>query len=56
MKKLNYVITAVAVVLLWFCNNPSANAQTKMYKDGNVWDISFVKLKTKHGSGVPEQP
>lgn len=44
MKKLN-VLTAFAVALLGICSIPSANAQTKMYKDGTVWNVGFIKLK-----------
>jgi len=49
MKRLNYVLTAFAIALLGIYNSPSANAQTKMFKDGTVWDVSFIKVKPNMG-------
>jgi hypothetical protein len=48
MKKIIYTLTA-AFILLLFLNPIRLIAQSELYDQGTVWDLTFVKIKANMG-------
>ena len=42
-------IVCIAIAFLVAANLGVTNAQTKLFKDGNVWEVSFIKTKPNMG-------